>query len=409
MSLNNITNINYLPSNTTHMITTTNSRIDLADALRGFSVMGIILLHTIEHFNFYSFPEVTNPWMQFSDKVVWNSLFFIFSGKAYAIFALLFGFSFFVQDNNQLKKGNDFRLRFLWRLFLLFIWGNINAMFFTGEILVMYSILGIFLIFVARLSTKTVLFIAIFLMLQPMEWGKLIYALANPDYVAGDSLANYYFGKAYEVQMNGTFLETLKMNLWDGQMANMTWAAEHGRLFQTTALFMLGMLLGRKRLFTHSEQNEKFWRYALIIGILCFFPLTGLLNLLPQFIENKAILSPLNIIISSLANLSFMIFIVSLIYIVYYKTTKGYNLLTKLSPYGRMSLTNYITQSIVGSFLFYNWGLGLHSKLGITQSFLVGIVLFILQYSFACWWMKSHSNGPLETIWKKLTWIGAKK
>lgn len=389
-------------------MTNSSSRIDLADALRGFSVMGIILLHTIEHFNFYSFPEVTNSWMQFSDKAIWNSMFFIFSGKAYAIFALLFGFSFFVQDDNQLKKGNDFRLRFLWRLFLLFIWGTINAMFFTAEILVMYSILGVFLIFVARLSTKTVLWIAIFLMLQPLEWGKIIYALSNPDYVAGSSLSNYYFGRAFEVQTNGNFIETVKMNLWDGQMANMTWAAEHGRLFQTTALFMLGMLAGRKKLFTYSPENEKFWRYALVIGILCFFPLNGLLNLTPKFIENKAILNPLNIIISSLANLSFMVFMVSLIYIAYYKTTGGYKVLTRLSPYGRMSLTNYITQSMVGSFLFYNWGLGLHNKLGITQSFLVGIVLFLLQYSFAVWWMKSHKNGPLETVWKKLTWIGAK-
>lgn len=384
----------------------TSSRIDLADALRGFSVMGIILLHTIEHFNFYSFPEVTNPWMQFSDKVIWNSLFFVFSGKAYAIFALLFGFSFFVQDDNQLKKGKDFRPRFLWRLVLLFLWGTINAMFFTGEILVMYSILGISLLFVARLPNKVVLYIAIIFLLQPVEWGRLIYALLHPEYVPGESLAMYYFNRAYQVQMHGNFIETLKMNLWDGQMANMTWAAEHGRLFQTTALFMLGMLVGRKKLFTHTQENEKYWKYALVISIWCFFPLTGLQNLMPQFIENRAIIDPLNTIVGSLANLSFMVFLASLIYVAYYKTTRGYKLLTRLSPYGRMSLTNYITQSIVGSFLFYNWGLGLHNKLGITQSFLVGIGLFILQYSFACWWMKSHKHGPLEYLWKKGTWIG---
>lgn len=370
--------------------------------------MGIILLHTIEHYNFYSFPEVTDPWMRFSDKAVWNSLFFVFSGKAYAIFALLFGFSFFVQDNNQLKKGKDFRLRFLWRLFLLFLWGTINAMFFTSEILVMYSILGMSLVLVARLPDKAVFWIAVVFLLQPFDWGRLAYALTNPDYVAGDSLAGYYFRRAHEVQAHGTFWETVKMNLWDGQMANMTWAAEHGRLFQTSALFMLGMLAGRRKLFIHTETNERYWKYALLISIWCFFPLTGLQNLMPQFIERKAVLNPLIVIVGSLANLSFMVFLSSIIYVVYYRTTRGYKLLTRLSPYGRMSLTNYITQSIVGSFLFYNWGLGLHNKLGITQSFFVGIGLFILQYSFARWWMKSHKNGPLEYVWKKLTWIGSK-
>lgn len=384
-------------------------RIDVADALRGFAIMGIFLLHCIEHFNFYSFPETNSPFLKFTDKMIWDSMFFTFGGKAYGIFALLFGFSFFIQDNNQLEKGNDFRLRFLWRLFLLFIWGNINAMFFTGEILVLYSIVGVLLIFVARLKTRTVLIIATILMLQPMEWGKLIYALFNPDYIPGKPLANYYFGNAYPVQETGTFLETVKMNLWDGQLASLTWAWENARFFQTPALFMFGMLIGRSGLFRYNEQNASFWIKVLVIGIICFFPLNGLVNLIPGFIENKAILRPLALIIKSLSNLAFMSFLVAIIILLYYKTVKGNKLLDKLRPYGKMTLTNYIMQSIIGSALFYNWGLGLHNKLGITYSFLLGIVLFLLQYSFSYWWMKNHKHGPLEYIWKKLTWIGKRR
>ena len=65
--------------------------------------MGIILFHSIEHFNFYSFPEeVPFEWMKFTDQAIWRGLFFTFSNKAlYAVFALLFGFSFYIQDNNQ--------------------------------------------------------------------------------------------------------------------------------------------------------------------------------------------------------------------------------------------------------------------------------------------------------------------
>lgn len=383
----------------------TQQRIDVADALRGFAIMGIFLLHCIEHFNFYSFPETDSSILKFTDKMIWDSMFFTFGGKAYGIFALLFGFSFFIQDNNQLERGNDFRLRFLWRLFLLFIWGNINAMFFTGEILVLYSIVGVLLIFVARLKTRTVAIIATILMLQPMECGKLIYALFNPDYIPGEPLANYYFGQAYPVQANGTFLETVKMNLWDGQLASLTWAWENARFFQTPALFMFGMLIGRSGLFKISEQNTVFWIRILVIAIICFFPLNGLVDLIPKFIENKAVLSPLALIIKSLSNLAFMAFLVALVILLYYKTVKGHNLLDKLRPYGKMTLTNYIMQSVIGSALFYNWGLGLHNKLGVTYSFLLGIVLFLLQYSFSYWWMKNHKHGPLEYIWKKLTWI----
>ena len=95
-------------------------RIEVVDALRGFAVMAIILLHNIEHFNLYNFPEATTDFMKALDKGVWDTLFFLFSGKAYAIFALLFGFSFFIQFDNQARKGKDFRLRFFWRLVLLF-------------------------------------------------------------------------------------------------------------------------------------------------------------------------------------------------------------------------------------------------------------------------------------------------
>ena len=134
--------------------------------------MAIILLHNIEHFNLYNFPEATTDFMKALDKGVWDTLFFLFSGKAYAIFALLFGFSFFIQFDNQARKGKDFRLRFFWRLVLLFFIGCFNASFFPGEILVLYSILGIVLIPVCKLSNKVVLAIAVVLMLQPMEWGK---------------------------------------------------------------------------------------------------------------------------------------------------------------------------------------------------------------------------------------------
>lgn len=387
----------------------TQKRIDIVDVLRGFSIMAIFLIHSIEHFNFYSFPQIENEWLKFSDKIVWDSLFFAFSGKAYCVFALLFGLSFFIQDNNQMKKGADFRGRFAWRLVLLFLWGIINGIFFTGEILAFYGMMGFVLIPVARLNTKTVFVIALILMLQPVEWGKMIYAICNPEYVPGESMIGYYFGKAYEVQIGGTFLETMRVNLWEGQLANLAYAWEYGRVFQTASLFMLGMLAGRTQIFLNTENNLRWWRRTLVISILCFFPLNGLQSILPEFITNQAILTPMQTILKTWSNLMFMLFFVSIIIVAYYQSEYWHNLLGKFAPYGMMSLTCYITQSIIGSMLYYNWGFALHDKLSVTASFLIGIILFLLQLAFARWWMKSHRHGPLEFIWKKATWIGAKK
>ena len=101
-----------------HGLLAKSPRIEVVDALRGFAVMAIMLLHNIEHFNFYDFPTASSAFMEAMDKGIWETLFFLFSGKAYAIFSLLFGFSFFIQYNNQAKKGKDFRLRFLCRYFV---------------------------------------------------------------------------------------------------------------------------------------------------------------------------------------------------------------------------------------------------------------------------------------------------
>lgn len=81
------------------------SRVDSVDALRGFAVVAIMLLHFIEHFIYGVYPEATSETAKLLDQSVWDGLFFIFGGKSYTIFALLFGFTFIVQQRNQESKG----------------------------------------------------------------------------------------------------------------------------------------------------------------------------------------------------------------------------------------------------------------------------------------------------------------
>ncbi|MCD7935915.1 MAG: DUF418 domain-containing protein [Tannerellaceae bacterium] len=383
---------------------TNNNRIEIADVLRGFAVMGITLIHFIERFSLYSFPEETRNFLVFTDTVIWDSTFFAFSGKAYCIFALLFGFSFFIQDNSQKEKGNDFRKRFAWRLVLLFFIACINSTLFPGEILVLYALLGYVLIAVCRLSTRTVTVIAVILLLQPLEWGQIIYALINPGYTINAELDAPYWEIVNIAQKEGSFFEMCKTAIWTGNIANMGWMLLHGRVTQTAGLFMIGMLIGRRNLFPSSEKNIKLWTNVFIIATLSFFPVYGLMAILPDFISREALLVPSILILKSLSNLAITGILFAGIILVYYQT-KFRHILYKLAPYGRMSLTNYLSQSLIGGFLFYNWGLGLYRYTGITVCFLMGIVVFFLQYFFCNWWLRSHRQGPLEFSWKKATWI----
>lgn len=383
------------------------ARIDVADVLRGLAVMGIVILHSIEHFNFYSFPDTTTQcaWLNFTDKAVWDGLFFLFGGKAYAVFALLFGFSFFIQDDNQRLRGNDFRLRFCWRLVLLFLIGNLNACFFTAEVLVLFSLVGFILPLTCRLKDKWVFALACVLLIQPLPLYYALRAWLDPAFVTPVIPTSELWQATFAVQSHGTFWETVRVNLCEGQLASLAWAWDNGRVFQTAALFLFGMLIGRRGLFL--KEHIKCWNKILAGAIIAFFPLYGLGNMLPSFIENDSILKPLSLTVTSLSKFSFMLMLVSGVIFAFYNT-RLHNRLLAIIPYGKMSLTNYIMQSVIGSMLFYNWGFALHDDLGITASSLVGIGIFVLQLAFCRWWMRSHQHGPLEYLWKRATWIKLK-
>ena len=77
-----------------------NPRIEVVDALRGFAVMAILLVHSLEHFIFPVYPTDSPTWLNILDQGVLSGVFTLFAGKSYAIFALLFGFTFYIQSNN---------------------------------------------------------------------------------------------------------------------------------------------------------------------------------------------------------------------------------------------------------------------------------------------------------------------
>ena len=132
-----------------NITTSIDSRLHVVDALRGFAIVSIMCLHNIEHFDFYYSPTNLPAWMLSLDKGIWDSLFFLFGGKSYAIFALLFGLTFFIQSSNQEKSGKGFRGRFAWRLVLLLVFGLINSAFYEGDILSIYAVIGFVLLPVA--------------------------------------------------------------------------------------------------------------------------------------------------------------------------------------------------------------------------------------------------------------------
>jgi uncharacterized protein len=383
------------------------SRLHVVDALRGFAIVSIMLLHNIEHFDYYFLPTNLPVWMVVVDKWIWDTLFFLFGGKSYAIFAMLFGLTFFIQSKNQENKGNDFRGRFAWRLILLFVFGFINSSFYQGDILIIYAVIGFVLIPVAKLSDKLVFVIALFLMLQPYELYNLIYAIQNPTMKIFDPVSWSYFAKTGEYITGNSLTETLIGNLTTGKTAVLLWNWENGRVFQTASLFMFGMLAGRKYLFAVSQENLKLWIKTLVIAAVVFIPLFLIKLYHVDWISSDAINRPFSTIIASWSNMAFMLVLVSG-FVILFQNRFFHKILNIFSSFGRMSLSNYIIQSIIGSIIYYGFGLGLYKYTGATYCLIIGIALATLQGFFSFWWIRKYNQGPLEIIWHKLTWIETK-
>ncbi len=382
-------------------------RIEVVDALRGFAVMAIVLVHNLEHFIFPVYPSDSPGWLNVLDQGIFNGVFSLFAGKAYAIFALLFGFTFYIQTNNQKKLGKDFGYRFLWRLVLLAGFATLNAAFFpAGDVLLLFVVVGIVLFLTRNWSDKAIFVAAVLFLLQPVEWYHYVASLVDPAHRLPDLHVSEMYAEVAAYTKAGHFGEFLWGNITLGQKASLLWAVNAGRFFQTAGLFLLGFYIGRKQLFVSSESNMRRWVKVLIVSAIAFAPLYTLEELI---MENDTIVQQTaGTAFDMWQKLAFTLVLVASFVILYQNKTFSKRV-GNLRFYGKMSLTNYISQSIIGAVIYFPFGLYLALYCGYTVSLLVGIFIFFLQVRFCKWWLARHKQGPLERIWHKWTWIGTGK
>ncbi len=382
-------------------------RLEVVDALRGFAVLAILLVHHAEHFIYPVYPENSPAWLQALDQGLNSVVFALFAGKAYAIFALLFGLTFFIQYSNQRKKGNDFGWRFLWRLLLLIVFATLNAVFFpAGDVLLLFVAVGWVLVLTRKWSDKAVLVTACLFLLQPIEWFHYVAGLINPAHQMPNLGVGAMYAEVGEQVKSGDFWAFVRCNIGLGQKASLMWAVEAGRFVQTGGLFLLGAYIGRKQLFLSTEKNFAFWTKVLITASLLFAPLFALKELVSN--EYPALKPSLGTVLNMWQSLSFTA-VITASFVLLYQSARFQKVVSDLRFYGRMSLTNYVSQSFIGALIYFPIGLNLAPRCGITLSFLIAVVVFFLQVAFSKWWLSTHRQGPLETLWHRWTWVGTEK
>ena len=244
-----------------------NTRIDVADVLRGIAVAGIILYHSVEHFNIFTQEPIAHTLA--CDQTVADVLAWLLSGKMYGIFAMLFGLSFFIMNDNQQQQGKCFSGRFAWRMCLLFMFGIINVAFYDGDILMLYACYGLLLIPISYLPSKWVWCIIALLAIQPVE----LYCLLTGTTLDHSTMWELY-DKICSTHAHGTFWENTITNLRYGFEVNFRFNVFSGRLTQLLCLFILGMQLGRQRLFYNEGHHLKIWHSILISSTIIVIALS---------------------------------------------------------------------------------------------------------------------------------------
>ena len=362
-----------------------NTRIDVADVLRAIAVIGIILYHSVEHFNTINF----NVSHGFSfDPRLFEIAGIVLSGKMYSIFALLFGLSFFIQRDNQEQKGKDFSLRFLWRMILLMGFGMVNMGFYDGDILTSYAIFGLLLIPAGYLCTPVLAAITAVLLAQPFE---LYHLLAGTERDFSNLWAAY--GQIEAAHQNASFFQNFLTDLKYGLYVNLGYDVYVGRVTQIPGLFFLGLLMGRIRLFYNEGNHLRTWRW--ILGISAAATIAGLVF---PFGNLQSWLKPIH-------NLAMTMTYVSGFVLLWYRFDGFARSMFRIGFFGRMSLSNYFLQSLFGSLIFYGFGLGFWAVTGTLYSLLCGAVMILAQFYILKLWSVKHQRGPLESLWRRLTYL----
>jgi len=384
-------------------------RIEAIDVLRGFTLLGIILVHMVEQYYAGAWPEqyAQATTQTLADQITSGFVGIFIIGKFYMIFSFLFGLSFFIQFSKSDVEKN-FLIRFTWRLVILFIIGFIHHLHYRGDILTIYAILGVSLLIFHQLPDRYLLALAIFLILNIPS---VIMRGVNALFPTGDgnlfNLDQQALLAYFNTVKSGSYLEILRANFYEFA-GKMQFQVISGRLYITLGLFLLGIYAGRKNLFGKLQENipllKKGMRYALftILGLIVFGVVVfGVLKLkLPQSLQWLIGGFVMDIFNAALA----FIYVAGVLLLLFQKE-KWQKRLMNFYPVGRMGLTTYLMQTLFGALIFHSYGLGLLADIGALYSFLIAIGLFLIQIVFAKYWFTRFTFGPVEWIWRNLTYL----
>ena len=387
-------------------------RIPLIDTIRGIALFGILVFN-IQTYALFTFLTPEHVYMLQLDKPdSYAPLQFIFhtlvNGQFYTIYSFLFGLGFYMMKEKNDQLGLNSNKLFKHRLWILLIFGLIHGLiFWFGDILHKYAILGFTLLYFNKKSIKTLFKWIAGLMIFSVVLKITTTILMQDSNAPNPQEIDPIIKEVMNTWQHGSFMEVVSLQklgvamLWFISIINGLSAAT-----SILIMFIVGLIAGKINFFNRiPELKGKLLKFLSI-----FLPISLLLKAFSALdIFNLQIFSNVPPIIRDLVFsvtnfISVPVLAVCYLIVLSLALHKNSSTFFKwIANAGKLGLTNYLMQTIICMFLFYGYGFGLSGKLTLFETFLCVIPIYIFQLIFSSIWIKYYKTGPVETLWRRLS------
>ncbi|MCK1971251.1 DUF418 domain-containing protein [Bacillus safensis] len=368
-------------------------RVHFLDIVRGFALMGIILV------NYFLIVDSAKGFDMQSNDVFHNVVNWFASGKFITLFSFLFGVGFMIFMDRAAQKVDSPNKLFARRLTILLGFGLLHLTFvWIGDILAYYAVAGFLLLFFYKRTAKTILYwlITLFViqLLTPiftMLFNTMNTASGKPDF-ADFELASHN-SLTYLASIGDRWTDMVTM-------ASSSFSTVYSMFF----MFLLGVYFVKMEFFKNMEAKKAIWNRIWIICTIAFLITQGstIITAVNPF-ENTLWMNIASALEQN-GGLTGSMFYMSTLAMLFLHVPQLRGALMIFTKVGRMSLTCYLLHSIIGTMLFLRYGAGLANHLQPAGTFMIGLGVYVFLVLFSTLWLKRFKYGPMEFIWRQLTY-----
>lgn len=394
-------------------------RIEILDVLRGFAILGILLVNMALFFSPMSLQMILREslWNDSLSQAIELGIVFFAQGKFYSLFSFLFGIGLAIQMQRAEARGREVTGFFARRMGWLLLIGLVHGLLiWFGDILALYSLMGLLLLAFRQRAYRTLkIWIAVFFALPLLLAGAQVFVTAIFSQMeAGAEMIEAQISgqrevmremasEALRVYPDGSWLEINAVRFKEWLMVTPVSLIFFGWI--VLAIFLIGLYAGRKRFFSEFDRylpavRRWFW-IMLPVGILANLGL----------VWTAEVAEPMTPDLWHLVNQVLFILAPPTLTAAYvlgtcllWQRPGVRRALLRVAPVGRMALTNYLMHSVVFTLVSYGYGLGYYGRVSPALGLVLTFAIFAVQIVLSAWWLGRFRFGPVEWLWRSLTY-----